>query len=405
MDMSRINKDSLATLEFDIKWKSDLGSHRERYLAQNVNFWRDLFPTKLSQYLLGAREGDRVRATFMPGEVGGEYRSDKVFEIKDKQFDRRKINGRSIEPRYGRFYPKGILKDMPGIYRINVQPFRCVDVDECTLSVDFNHPMAKYGVDVDVTVHEVRNKQSDRGGRLTDWIEEVADGPGMQIRTNGKPTDFFSKSAFSRNDENRDSVFYEKPRLVHHIDAQARAHVSDVYRRTLKPNMAVLDLMSSWKSHLPKSVPLDSVIGLGLNDQEMANNSALSGHTVHDLNVESRLPFEDQSFDAVLCTASVEYLTRPFEVFREVARVLRPGGLFVNTFSNRWFPPKAISLWSELSEFERMGLVSEYFMESGAYGNLKTYSARGWDRPEDDRYFGENPVSDPLYAVWAEKRR
>jgi SAM-dependent methyltransferase len=99
----------------------------------------------------------------------------------------------------------------------------------------------------------------------------------------------------------------------------------------------------------------------------------------------------------------VEYLTRPVEVFREVARVLRPGGIFVNTFSDRWFPPKAISLWGELTEFERMGLVGEYFMQTGAYENLNTYSARGWSRPEDDRYYSENPVSDPLYAVWAEK--
>lgn len=402
--MSTIDKNSLATLEFDVRWESDLGTHQERYLAQNVNFWRDLFPTEVSEALIGSKEGDRIEASFSPGDVIAPYREDKVYEIKYRQFDRRRVNGRVIEPHYGRFYPKGLLKDMPGVYKINVQPFRCVDVDDSRLGVDFNHPMAKYGAALSVTVREVRDKRSDKGGRVTDWIEEVTDGPGMQIRANGKPTDFFSKGAFLRDDEVEDAVFYEKPRLVHHIDGQARAHVRELYADILEPNTAVLDLMSSWRSHLPQDVQLSSVIGLGMNDREMAENPGLTGRVIHDLNEEPRLPFENERFDTVVCSVSVEYLTRPFEVFREVARVLKPGGTFVNTFSNRWFPPKAISVWSELTDFERMGLVGEYFMQSGEFGKLKTSSARGWSRPEDDRYAGENPMSDPLYAVWAEKR-
>ena len=401
--MSHIDKDSLATLEFDVNWESDSGNHQERYLAPNVNFWRDLFPAKLSEALPGAAEGDRIEISFLPGELIGPYRFERVFDIKDRQFERRPVNGRKLEPRYGRFYPKGVLKDVPGVYKVNVQPFRCVDVGDQKLSVDFNHPMARYGAHVVVTVREVRDKRSDKGGRLMDWAETVTDGPGMQVRTNGRPTDFFSWGAFSRDDEGKDPVFYEKPRLVHHVDGQARAHMTELYKGLLRPDMAVLDLMSSWRSHLPDSVPLSSVVGLGLNDREMAENQDLTGHVVHDLNDEPRLPFADGRFDAVFCSVSVEYLTQPFDVFREVARVLKPGGVFVNTFSNRWFPPKAIALWSELTDFERMGLVGEYFMESGRYGNLNTFSARGWPRPEDDRYYGENPVSDPLYAVWAEK--
>ncbi len=401
--MSGIDKGSLATLEFEVTWQSDSGRHQERYLAQNVNFWRDLFPAKLSEALRGAAEGDRIEFSFLPGELIGPFRIEKVFDIKDRQFERRPVNGGRLEPRYGRFYPKGVLKDVPGVYKVNVQPFRCVDVGDQKLSVDFNHPMAGYGAHIAVTVREVRDKRSDKGGRLMDWVETVTDGPGMQVRTNGRPTDFFSRGAFSRNDESKDPVFYEKPRLVHHVDGQARAHMTELYKNLLRPDMAVLDLMSSWRSHLPDSVPLSSVVGLGLNDREMGENQDLTGHVVHDLNDEPRLSFADGLFDAVLCSVSVEYLTQPFDVFREVARVLKPGGVFVNTFSNRWFPPKAIALWSELTDFERMGLVGEYFMESGRYGNLKTFSARGWPRPEDDRYYGENPTSDPLYAVWAEK--
>jgi SAM-dependent methyltransferase len=112
------------------------------------------------------------------------------------------------------------------------------------------------------------------------------------------------------------------------------------------------------------------------------------------------MPFPEAVFDAVLCTVSVEYLTRPFEVFAEVARVLRPGGVFAATFSNRWFPPKAIRLWTELHEFERLGLVLEYFRESGQYTKLESFSMRGLPRPEDDPYTGRIPHADPVYAVW-----
>ena len=73
------------------------------------------------------------------------------------------------------------------------------------------------------------------------------------------------------------------------------------------------------------------------------------------------------------------------------------------TFSKRWFAPKAIRLWSELHEFERPGLVLEYFLHGGAFRDLHTLSLRGRPRPEDDKYCGQNPVSDPMFAVWGSR--
>jgi SAM-dependent methyltransferase len=99
----------------------------------------------------------------------------------------------------------------------------------------------------------------------------------------------------------------------------------------------------------------------------------------------------------------VEYLTRPFDVFAEAARVLKPGGVFAATFSNRWFPPKVIRVWPVLHEFERMGLVLEYFLNSGKYNQLQTYSLRGLPRPANDKYAAQLPYSDPVYAVWGRK--
>jgi SAM-dependent methyltransferase len=135
----------------------------------------------------------------------------------------------------------------------------------------------------------------------------------------------------------------------------------------------------------------------------MQNNPQLTDYVVHDLNMDPRLPFDDQTFDAVICTVSVEYLIHPFNVFIDLARVLKPGGCLIHTFSNRWFPPKAIRVWSELSEFERMGLVLEYFLGSGSYRDLKTYSARGGSRPETDRHYPEILTGDPVYAVWGDR--
>jgi ubiquinone/menaquinone biosynthesis C-methylase UbiE len=158
--------------------------------------------------------------------------------------------------------------------------------------------------------------------------------------------------------------------------------------------------MSSWVSHLPEDLPLRSLTGLGMNQRELEANSRLTDYVVHDLNASPRLPFDDNAFEAVICSVSVEYLIHPFEVFADITRVLKPGGIFMVTFSNRWFPPKVINIWTELHEFERMGLVLEFFLKSGQYKNLHTYSMRGLPRPQDDKYYTQILFSDPVYAVW-----
>lgn len=180
--------------------------------------------------------------------------------------------------------------------------------------------------------------------------------------------------------------------------------VRNTYGRFLTDGMQVLDLMSSWQSHIPANLHLDRLVGLGLNEDELKSNSQLSDFRGHDLNADSRLPFESNTFDAVVNTVSVEYLTDPLPVFREVSRILRPDGYFIVTFSNRWFPTKVIKIWQELHEFERMGLVLEYFLRAGGFKKLQTYSIRGLPRPHDDKYYPELLFSDPVYAVWGRKQ-
>lgn len=391
-----IDSQSLATLHVSLLWESDLASHIETcYVPLNV--WRELeiLPPPLAQALAGQRAGFFWKASFSPGSLVPAHDESQV-----KRFPRGKFAQGRRCPRSGRFYPRELLTG----YAQVLVPFRCLAVNEAGLEADFNHPLARQALELEVTVAEVQKKRSDTGGICYDWLQIICEGPGMQVRQSGRPTDFFADDPFARPDERDDACFYEKPRLVNHIDSQADSIISDLYGRLLKPGARVLDLMSSLNSHLPPTLELSEVTGLGLNREELEKNPRLTRQVVHDLNSNPVLPFGEQEFEAVICTVSVEYLIHPEKIFHEAARILKPGGLFIHTFSNRWFPPKVIRIWTEIMEWERPGLVLEYFSRSGAYDHLKTFSARGWPRPVTDRYFPQVTVSDPVYAVWGQTR-
>ena len=188
-------------------------------------------------------------------------------------------------------------------------------------------------------------------------------------------------AAFRRADESDDARFYVWPRLVNHIDDGARAAVTDLYRQHLAPGDDVLDLMSSWVSHLPPELELGRVAGLGMNGKELAENPRLSEWTVQSLNASPALPYDDGAFDAALCCVSVQYLTRPVEVFAQVGRVLRPGAPFVVTFSNRCFPTKAVAAWRALDDDGHAALVAEYARQSDAFqeAEVTVHRPRGGD--------------------------
>lgn len=196
----------------------------------------------------------------------------------------------------------------------------------------------------------------------------------------------FPPGFFERADQSDDAHFYSWPRLVTHIDNGAIAAVGALYDE-LGIDGDVLDLMSSWVSHFTRAPA--RLIVLGMNPQELAENPQAAGRVVHDLNAQPELPFPQASFDAVVCCVSVDYLVRPIEAFRDVARVLRPGGLFVCTFSNRCFPTKAIRGWLAASDGEHCEIVAEYFRRSG-----------GFAEPVIDRRTPPTHRGDPLFAVW-----
>jgi SAM-dependent methyltransferase len=168
---------------------------------------------------------------------------------------------------------------------------------------------------------------------------------------------------YARFDASDDVGFYSVARKVVHLEPGAIEALRGVYAEQFPPGGTVLDLMSSWRSHLPDG--LGRVVGLGMNADEMAVNPQLDEWVVHDLNREPRLPFPDSSFDAVACSVSVQYLVQPIEVFTAVRRVLVPGGSVVVSFSNRCFPTKAVAVWLAAGDEDHRALVRTYLERSG----------------------------------------
>ena len=196
----------------------------------------------------------------------------------------------------------------------------------------------------------------------------------------------FPAGFFARSDDSDDARFYEPARLVEHIDDAAIAAVGALYDE-LEINGRVLDLMGSWISHFTVA-PAELVV-LGMNPTELLANPLASSVLAHDLNAEPELPFADDRFDDVVCAVSVDYLIRPIEVFTQVHRIVKPGGRFVCTFSNRCFPTKAIRGWLLATDAQRCEIVSRYFALAGGFTPATIENRTG------------NTPGDPLYAVWA----
>jgi SAM-dependent methyltransferase len=400
----RTNAQTLARIRFDLRWQSEDATHTDTRVATRLDLRRDLFPPELEAEVRDRPVGHVATRRFEPGTLLPPMSDDLRQPLRTEQFDRGFARGGLIEPRQGRFYPRAILKGVEGVSRGDRRPFRLVEVEPGGITADLNHPLADRILDIGVWIQAIRARGDERGGRCTEVHELItADGPGMQGRWRGQPTDFWSDAPFVRLDPRPDREFYASPRLVDHLDRTAIAEISALYGRLIPAESRILDLMTSWHSHLDAAMEPLAVTGLGMNQAELEANPVLTDRLVQDLNGDPILPFGDESFAAVICTVSVEYLTRPFEVFREVARVLEPGGRFILTFSNRWFPPKVIRIWQDLHEFERLALVLDYLRESGRFGHLETWSLRGLSRPPDDKYADRLAESDPVYAVWGSR--
>ena len=165
----------------------------------------------------------------------------------------------------------------------------------------------------------------------------------------------------SKLDDSNDLSFYDSPRLVTHVDRGFIDRLTNLYREKLQPDTRILDLMSSWVSHLPHEMEFAHVEGHGMNEEELAKNSQLDRYFVQDLNQNPKLPLEDADFDGVLITVSIQYLQYPEAILSEIQRILKPNGVVIISFSNRMFYQKAIAAWRDSTDTDRVNLVQKYF--------------------------------------------
>ena len=210
------------------------------------------------------------------------------------------------------------------------------------------------------------------------------------------PDDYpFPPEAFRRQDEQDDSSFYGTPRPVYHIDEGAVRALTNYYKENIDEGSAVLDLCSSWVSHYPEDFPdkMERISATGMNALELQCNKQLTDYEPKNLNIDPKLPYDDGYFDVVTCVVSVDYLIHPLEVFREAQRVLRPGGKFILSQSNRCFQTKAIAMWLGMSDLQHCLVIGAYFHYSGGWSPARAFDVS----PTGPK------TNDPLFVVEATK--
>ncbi len=391
-----------ADIELKIVWSSQQTRHTERHYYQAVNFWRDYFPGTLGDKLISVPDGEWVTQSMPANDLISAYSNSNILTLPKTAIRPIGKARTHITPQQGRFYPRCIIAGHAGITAEEYLPLRVLSVNDKDFTADLNHPLATHQIEISLRVVGKRYiGKEERGGRSSDIVHEtLISGIGLQKPLPPEGTDFYEKDSFRRIDEADDEIFYRQERLINHIDSECSHQISRIYARYLQPGMQVLDLMSSYQSHLPDVDNLD-ITGLGMSASEMQANPQLRRHIIHNLNKQTTLPFADDHFDVTLCSLSIEYLINPLEVMRELVRVTKPTGRIFVSFSDRWFPSKAIIIWSELHPFERQGMVLEYFLKTGGMKEFETETVRGLLRPEDDKYADKMLYADPMFIVSA----
>ena len=211
----------------------------------------------------------------------------------------------------------------------------------------------------------------------------------------------YTAADLNRLDNSIDSNFYDEPRFVTHIDDRAIELLTEYYRKEFmagkkRDPLDVLDLCSSWISHLP-TVKYGRVAGVGMNEKELKANKQLTEYYVQDMNQQPALSqFDDNSFDFICNVVSVDYLTKPLEIFKEMHRILRPGGVSLMSFSNRCFPSKAVAMWLQADDIGRLTIVASYYHYSAEWNSIEALDLKETQdtpaRPSAGEVF-RNPAS------------
>lgn len=388
-----------------IRYESDYGEHIDNLYIQQQNIHGVIktLPAAIANDLNVSKDINAKTYDYIKGKLYNNDDEIQTITIELEDFIRHPGHDINIEPRLGRFYPRTLFTSEKLTMMDQMMPLRITDLLYDKIHINTSHPLCNYNTEVTLDIVDSNQFETTITKRQlnTNQLPDFMTGPGMQLRYNKQATDFLNDDDLLRSDNAIDSQFYTQARLVNHIDEIAQNQLKSIYKELIPAHSEILDLMSSINSHLDETLEIKKIIGLGMNQEELETNHLLDERIIHDINQNKTLPFDDASFDVVICSLSIEYITQPSKLFDEVSRILRPHGKFIISFSNRWFQSKAINVWKYLHEFERVGLVMEHFIESAHFGDINTYSLRGLPRPFND--YHNTLLSDPLYVVWASK--
>ncbi|NDV18958.1 hypothetical protein GO013_05930 [Pseudodesulfovibrio sp. JC047] len=343
--MTTFNDSMTGSIDFSVRWEHNDTLHEERFLGQEINPVHDIFPRGFREALEGKKVGDSVTQTYPPQMLSPRHSDDLVQTYDLDRLRSRTVLGEVIIPRVGRFYPQGYIDGLPERSPDTLTPFRMTALDETTFTADHNHPLANFPVTITATVHHLETRTSQTDESPTDWVKVLCDcGPGMQTPLADEPTDFFHPAFFNRL--NTDHTPFVPPVL----DSVAQKNLEAAYVPFISTEMRVLDFsMGTERPH--------------------------------------------GKYDAARCVCSIEYMDRPVDIIRYISHFLTPGAPVLIAFSNRFDANNTIQGWTELHEFERMGLVLEYLRYTKLDANAGTLSIRNNEK-------GQN---DPIYLVYGHK--
>ena len=400
-----LRRNSQASITLALHWDDKRAVHEDRMHFELFDVASEIgsLPGNLGETILGKPAGKRIVTSCAAGELFDSWQHNLCHLASPNRFDRSLYDKKQVEPKVGRFYPRDCFQDLPDFHGKAPLAGRITRLNQDQMTIDLNHPMAHFDIELGLTIEQLFTATADSRTSPTRCLEQTGLTTGLKACLKGPAnTDYGDDTeGLSRIDNDNDAVFYHMPRWVQHLDAVALDTINKLYRRLIPAGGEVLDIMASHDSHL-QDIDINTLYVLGMNQQELSANKAANVSFMHNLNQEPVVMLTDESVDAVVCTASIEYLTNPIGILAEIRRVLKQDGIFIVTFSNRWFPTKAIQIWTELHEFERVGLVTQWMANTG-FNRLHTFSSRGWPRPASDSYHGSLQHSDPVHAVWGYK--
>lgn len=349
---------TIGAIEFTVRWEKDGISHEEWFLGRKINAVNDIFPRGMREALEGKQAGESVTFTYEPRLCIPRFKENQVLTRPLDRLRPKTRWGHPIIPRAGRFYPMGHINGLRDIYPDTLTPFRLTDLTDDHFVADCNHPLANIPVTIKAKIQYLEPRETGTFGSLSHWREKTCDwGPGMQARMNSQPTDFFHPDFFDRIDTS--DTQFSPPE----VDTRAMENIRAIHARHITPDMRVLDF----------SLPSPDT--------------------------------PEGTYDAAICTLSIEYLTDPIATLTTVAQHLAPGAPVLIIFSDAYTKNHVTQGWTDLHQFERMGLILEYLRQAGLDQNAETISIRNdWRRKDDPRFMETRGASDPVFVVCGHKQ-